>query len=246
MTIKKLPLPYYAPNADASDKYQSIYPPGPGWKMLDRKLTLRLQATSLSDQRPSSTSMDSQVLASLESLKKLHEHLKKWKIKVVRHHELDLLANTIKTPGSFAHEQLRRATRALALNTIAESKDRFDTCYVFEDFVLNNEDGYRIMEEYRLLALRRGCSLIRIELTCDDVAYDIRLKDQGGIDFRTENNDPWSSPLTDTDQELVTSYVLYRGFSDRGLKSLDVSSNPEIWTVMSAAHHVMVTWNAGL
>ncbi|KAM0362032.1 hypothetical protein ACHAPK_011533 [Fusarium culmorum] len=223
MTIKKLPLPYYVPNADASDKYQSIYPPGPGWKMSDRNKL----------ERPA-------------PIVHINGFPGKWKIKVVRHHELDLLANTIKTPGSFAHEQLRRATRALALNTIAESKDRFYTCYVFEDFVLNNEDGYRIMEEYRLLALRRGCSLIRIELTCDDVAYDIRLKDQGGIDFRTENNDPWSSPLTDTDQELVTSYVLYRGFSDRGLKSLDVSSNPEIWTVMSAAHHVMVTWNAGL
>ncbi|KAF0634653.1 hypothetical protein FPSE5266_02391 [Fusarium pseudograminearum] len=236
MTLKKLTLPYYAPNAEASDKYPSFCPrlkPSDCNKKVERPAPI-VHINGFPGVGKSTIA------------KKLHEHINKWKIKVVQHHELDLLANTTKTPETFDHEQLRRETRALALNTIAESEDRLDTCYVFEDFALNNQGGFRIMEEYRLLALRRGCSLIRIELTCDDVAYKTRLKDQGRIDFRTENDYPRRSCLTCTDQRLVTSPILCRGFSDGGLKSLDVSSKPELWTAMSAAHHVMVTWNAGL
>ncbi|KAG8668045.1 hypothetical protein FPOAC2_10191 [Fusarium poae] len=49
---------------------------------------------------------------------------------------------------------------------LARSPDTFNTCYVFEDCIIDNMEGLVIMEMYIEMAKKRRCPLIVINLVC--------------------------------------------------------------------------------
>ncbi|CEI70593.1 hypothetical protein FVEN_g917 [Fusarium venenatum] len=49
---------------------------------------------------------------------------------------------------------------------VAQSKDSFNTCYVFTDFIVDDLNGQITMEKYSEMAKNRGCPLIVINLVC--------------------------------------------------------------------------------
>lgn len=86
--------------------------------------------------------------------------------KLIHNHLLIDPAGAVLPRSSVEYQPLRRAIRAAVFDTLATSRDTFDSVYVFTDFQSSNEGGSAVMVEYRDMAARRGCIFVPVTVTC--------------------------------------------------------------------------------
>ncbi|RSM07915.1 hypothetical protein CDV31_008407 [Fusarium ambrosium] len=86
--------------------------------------------------------------------------------KLVHNHLLIDPAGAVLPRSSTDYQSLRRAIRAVVFDTLATSRDTFDSVFVFTDFQSNDDIGRAVMAEYRAMATRRGCTFVTITVTC--------------------------------------------------------------------------------
>ncbi|KAI8721627.1 hypothetical protein NCS52_00304600 [Fusarium sp. LHS14.1] len=86
--------------------------------------------------------------------------------KLVHNHLLIDPAGAVLPRSSSDYQPLRRAIRDAIFNTLAVSRDTFDSVFVFTDFQSDDDVGRAVMAEYRAMAARRGCTFVPVTLTC--------------------------------------------------------------------------------
>ncbi|KAH7303905.1 hypothetical protein B0I35DRAFT_414772 [Stachybotrys elegans] len=85
--------------------------------------------------------------------------------RLVHNHLLIDPAGAILPRSSEDYQPLRKAIRAALFDTLATSRDTFNSLYIFTDFQSDNDTGRAVMAEYHAMAARRGCALIHIIVT---------------------------------------------------------------------------------
>ncbi|KAM0208273.1 hypothetical protein ACHAPQ_010036 [Fusarium lateritium] len=76
--------------------------------------------------------------------------------KLVHNHLLIDPAGAILPRTSVDYQPLRRAIRTAIFDTLATSRDTFDSVFVFTDFQSDSDIGSAVMAEYCAMAARRG------------------------------------------------------------------------------------------
>ncbi|KAJ5986921.1 hypothetical protein N7451_011286 [Penicillium sp. IBT 35674x] len=88
-------------------------------------------------------------------------------LKLIHNHLLINPADAVLHRTQPGYQALRRAIRSAIFTALTEPATH-DTTYLFTDFQTDNEQGTSVCLEYVRAALKRGCPLIPIVLTCDE------------------------------------------------------------------------------
>ncbi|KAM0201013.1 hypothetical protein ACHAQI_011428 [Fusarium lateritium] len=136
--------------------------------------------------------------------------------KLVHNHLLIDPAGAILPRTSVDYQPLRRAIRTAIFDTLATSRDTFDSVFVFTDFQSDSDIGSAVMAEYCAMAARRGCAFIPVIVTC---SKEENLRRLASLD-RSQHD-----KLTDVElvARILDTSVIYHSPEDRFRMELDLT-----------------------
>lgn len=98
--------------------------------------------------------------------RRLAEKLSALNARLVHNYLLIDPAGAILPRSSVDYQPLRHAIRAAVFATLIQSRDTFDSLYIFTDFQSSDELGSSVVAEYECAAKRRNCAFIPVILSC--------------------------------------------------------------------------------